>query len=669
MNMIDRKTSLYREVITDFSIRINKEQVFQAAGGRKEDSAFFCLEEAFLEAEERFYKLIAPRVILKEQKDPEGAVLVFMTLGQKISDWISRCFQDGKYMQGLVLDILSDLYLFEADRAAQQQIKEFCAVRRLGVEKREEAPKDFSFEAQKKLVNSMLEEKDGIFVTEGGMLSPVKSMFYVCRLTEKAEVFQAQHDCGKCPAKNCRMRRNQAEEENRFQIVSKWEELPVNRADGEFAAGLKAGEEQVKSNEESGRKKKNEAPAKKISASAYVIAVDIGTTTIVVNLTETASEKILAQYSAVNPQRKYGIDVISRIQSAQGGKAGLLRELVQTELLKGIMHCSRGLRGKEGLIKQIGIAGNTAMVQLLLGISCEGLTKYPFYIEKKGELRLPFAQVFGEQKEWEHVEVVILPAIAPFIGGDITAGLLKCGFAQKKKPSLFLDLGTNGEMVIGGRGNYLCASTAAGPAFEGGNISHGTGSIMGAVCGVEIKGRIPRIQTVGNQLPVGICGTGVVEMAAELLKKGLLKTDGLLEERYFSSGFPYGKLKSGETLAFMQSDVRELQLAKGAFAAGIELLLERFGVSAEEVEEVYLAGGFGYHMKVDKAFRIGLLPKGLEGKVKSAGNTSLGGAAAYLLQNGAEEAVSDFCNFSREIILAKEPGFSEKYMERMAFPI
>lgn len=656
MSMTETETNLYKEVITSFFIRLKKEQVFQTAGGRSEDSAFCCLEEAFSVVEEWFYKLIQPKVILKEQKTPEPAVLVFLTLGQKVTDFSSYCMQKGEYLQGLLLDVMADLYLFEADRAVRQRIKEFCAVRELGVEKRAEAPADFSFEVQKQLVASMTEEEDGIFVTEGGMLSPVKSMFYLCRLTKEAGIFRVQHDCRKCPAKNCRMRRSQAEEEGSFQIVSEWKEGFAKQEQPQkesLSAAFSFIQEQPK-------------VLKSQKKTEYDIAADIGTTTLALTLTEAG--KPCAGYCAVNPQRSYGMDVISRIQSAQGKTAELLKRLVQEALLKGIRYCARqeDLEGHE--IKRIGIAGNTAMVQILLGVSCKGLEKYPFSIEKKGEICLSFAEVFGAGTEFSEAAVVILPAIAPFIGGDITAGLLKCGFGQKEKPAFFLDLGTNGEMVIGCRGNYLCASTAAGPAFEGGNITHGTGSVTGAVCGAEIKGRLPRIRTIGNQLPVGICGTGVMELTAELLKKGILGTDGRLEERYFASGYPYAKMRTGEPLVFYQSDVRELQLAKGAVCAGIELLLEQFGIQAEEVEEVYLAGGFGYHMDVEKAFRIGLFPKGFKGKVKAAGNTALAGAAAYLVQEGAKEAAAEFCSFSKEIILAKEPGFSEKYITRMDFP-
>jgi len=241
---------------------------------------------------------------------------------------------------------------------------------------------------------------------------------------------------------------------------------------------------------------------------------------------------------------------------------------------------------------------------------------------------------------------------------------------------LLIDLGTNGEMAIGNKEKILVTSTAAGPAFEGGNISCGVGSVSGAISDVVIDGDCVNgdntgqgvsVTTIGDKLPVGLCGTGVIAMVAELLKNELVDETGLLDEDYFDDGFVIAKDADGEQLVFTQKDVREMQLAKAAVRAGLETLLLRYGVDYDGVDKVYIAGGFGFKMDLDKAIAIGLLPEELKGKVEAVGNSSLAGAKEAVLVKTATEEMEHICKIAKEVGLSSDKNFNEFYMDAMMF--
>jgi len=244
--------------------------------------------------------------------------------------------------------------------------------------------------------------------------------------------------------------------------------------------------------------------------------------------------------------------------------------------------------------------------------------------------------------------------------------MLVCDMAaDNKKVSMLIDLGTNGEMAIGNGDRILVTSAAAGPAFEGGNITHGTGSVPGAVCGVEISGEDIRLKTIRDEAPTGICGTGTIEIIYELLKTGLLDETGYMEDEEFVLAE-----KPDGNVSFFQKDVRELQLAKSAIRAGVEALLLRYGVKAEDVDNVYLAGGFGYHINLAKAVGIGLFPKAFEDKIKIIGNGSLIGALACGRQEtkaACNVIIDRIKKVSDEVGLAMDNDFNELYMKYMFF--
>jgi len=397
----------------------------------------------------------------------------------------------------------------------------------------------------------------------------------------------------------------------------------------------------------------------------YGIAIDIGTTTIAISLVDTTVKEVVDTYTMVNHQRRWGADVISRIKAAGEGHLSEMTKSIRCDLRDGIETLIKRWGMTTSHLDKIVIAGNTTMGHLLCGFECESLGVAPYTPVDISTIGRNASEVF----DWKEsqAKVILLPGISTFVGADITAGMYATGMHESNEVCVLVDLGTNGEMAIGNKDMFLVTSTAAGPAFEGGNISCGVASIPGAICHVQMENEKVKIETIDNKAPVGICGTGVIETVYELCKNEWIDETGLLEEEYFENGFSLGKNKNQENITFSQEDVREIQLAKSAVRAGLESLLLKFGVSYEDVAHVYIAGGFGYKMDLRKAAGIGMLPEELLSKMKAVGNSSLGGALAGLLEDDAIVKMEHIVAASEEVSLANSKEFSEFYMEYMMF--
>lgn len=384
-----------------------------------------------------------------------------------------------------------------------------------------------------------------------------------------------------------------------------------------------------------------------IGREKLLIAADIGTTTVAMQLRRVSDGEVLGTFRAVNSQRKYGADVVSRIQAASVSPkaAEEMRKLIRETLEEGV----KGLRAEwaakaettkntdadEADITAIVIAANTTMVYLLMGYPVESLGRAPFHAEHLEEI----------QTELAGIPMMIMPGISAFVGADVAAGLytrrmdfLHMGarkIYQPEEVNLFLDLGTNGEMVLGNGQRVLATATAAGPAFEG-------------------------------RLGVGVWGADVIKCLAVLLQTGLMDETGLLADEYFDEGVRIG----GMTVT--QADIRCLQLAKAAVYAGICILCDKYGLEdMAQIKHVYLAGGMGYYLDTAAASVIGLFPKELNGKVMAVGNTALEGAFCYgrdrLLQKG--DLLSQFCKKAEVFHLADEAGFQKQYIGAINFEI
>lgn len=385
------------------------------------------------------------------------------------------------------------------------------------------------------------------------------------------------------------------------------------------------------------------------------LAVDLGTTTIVAALAEADTGVVLDTLSCLNSQKRYGADVLSRMKAAVSGEAETLCHLVQDDLSS--LYQQMKEKWQQYTIIRIYVAANTTMEQLLLGESCESLSQAPFTPVSLEERSATLAGV----------PLTVLPGISAFVGADIAAGLLECGFDEISKPVLFLDLGTNGEMALGTTDGILATSAPAGPAFEGGNISCGIGSVPGAVCKVRLIRDRSIVRTIADKPAAGLCGTGVLELAAELLDNRLVDENGRMKEPYGTEGYAIVRQQAGRELRFTQQDMRELQMAKAAIRSGIELLLAKVGVALSDIDRVYLAGGFAYYLDVRKAVRIGLLPKELEGRTVAVGNTSLRGCVTYSCDRTAPNRMAKILSDTRVMNLAEQPEFEEEYIRQMSF--
>ena len=405
---------------------------------------------------------------------------------------------------------------------------------------------------------------------------------------------------------------------------------------------------------------------------AYAIAIDLGTTTLAFALVDTTTGQVVHTITMLNSQRKYGADVLSRIQASVGGKKDELRACIQKDLCEGIDRLLQDYKAsaKADTVDRIVISGNTTMIHLLMGYDCSALGVYPFTPVNTGLITGTAKEILDYTRSNKEIETTIFPCISAFVGGDIISGLYALDFEKKEDINLFVDLGTNGEIALGNSKKILATSVAAGPAFEGGNISCGMGSVAGAICSVDIESKAEtgnydvNVKTIQDCAPCGICGTGVIETVAEFLKNKIIDETGLYRDVFFEDGF-----ELSEGVVFSQKDIREFQMAKAALRAGIEILITQYGVRTEDISKVYLAGGFGFHLDVKKAVVTGILPKELADKVEIAGNTALGGMVRFLTDREKIRNVRNILDLSQEIVLADNENFNTKYVQRMAFDV
>lgn len=400
-------------------------------------------------------------------------------------------------------------------------------------------------------------------------------------------------------------------------------------------------------------------------------AIDVGTTTLAATLVDLRNGDVLATSSADNPQLAFGADVLARVSHAIEGGG----EELADSLGAGIDALLAGLAAEAGAspgdICEMSLAGNTAMTHLLLGIDPAPLGSAPYEgafldpaLRDAASLRI---RTFGG------AEAYIAPAVSPFVGGDVVAGLVATRFDEGEGIALFADLGTNGEIVLRTPDGLIAASAAAGPAFEGGAIEHGMPAVAGAVEHARSEGDVLRVDTVGGSLAVGICGSGLVDLVAVALRAGTLDASGrlvragALAERVTANGDQLA-IEVAEGVVLTQRDVRALQLAKGAMQTAIRLLLDEAGVDAADVREVLLAGGFGRSIDPNSLVRIGMVPGGWGGRIRAVGNTALAGASAALVSSRARERALSVARSVRTLDLALDTRFEQAFLAALEFP-
>lgn len=400
----------------------------------------------------------------------------------------------------------------------------------------------------------------------------------------------------------------------------------------------------------------------------YQIAVDIGTTTLAACLYGCSAQENdgYRTVTSVNRGRDFGADVLSRMDASVHGKRARLQELLQEDVRDLLEELCVQAGAAKAQIHRIVIAANMTMVHLLMGYSCETLGRAPFTPVNARMIRADALRILGDTGYSCPVE--ILPAVSAFVGGDIVAGMLALGMDRGQETALLLDVGTNGEMALRHEGVVYVTSAAAGPAFEGGGISCGCAGIPGAISSVRLgeDDLRPVLHTIADAAPVGICGSGVLELVSELRVHGIIDETGLyVSEKHRWNGYALAKSTDGSDICFMQADVRAFQLAKGAIRAGIEALLVAAGVSAAAVTQVYLAGGFGVRMDEHAAVRTGLLPEQFAGRIHAVGNSSLSGAVYAGRHAPVDAQCNELLAQCRQIVLAEQPEFEENYLKYM----
>ena len=402
-------------------------------------------------------------------------------------------------------------------------------------------------------------------------------------------------------------------------------------------------------------------------------AVDLGTTGLAVALLDVTKGEVIAQETALNPQTACGGDVISRITMASEGPEKLAH--LQNLALCGIGNLILEAAGPERIksVKAVVISGNTTMLYLLAGIQPKGLAQSPYRPAFVRSLDISsLAERFGLTSG---TKILTTPSISAYVGGDITSGMLAVGLKQRGGTVLYIDIGTNGEIVLSHDGKLVATSCAAGPALEGMNIICGQRAIPGAVDSFFMGPDFNyRFTTIGEAEPTGICGSGLIDLAAELVKNGLLNSTGRLKAPQEAADAPAwfadleeGRFKLTGKVFFDQKDVRQVQLAKGAIAAAVEMLLARFGLSENGLDEIIIAGAFGFHLKAESLKTIGLIPNTYDGPVRFVGNSSLAGAARTLLTPNAIAELDALAAETEVIELGFDPAFQEKFVRHLRF--
>ena len=414
----------------------------------------------------------------------------------------------------------------------------------------------------------------------------------------------------------------------------------------------------------------------------YGLAIDIGTTTIAVYLMNLNDGSEIDVISQVNNQRNYGADVISRIDYTLDNTLKELQDSIVNQINEIVSTIAKNNSININNIYDTVIVGNTTMIHFLLGVSAENIAKAP-YIPALTEAMELNSKVIGFNF---NSNISLMPGISSYVGSDITAGILSSGMLDSEKYSFLLDLGTNGEMALGNKNEIITCSTAAGPAFEGANITYGVGGILGAISKIDLsKDKI--FDTIGDKQPCGICGSGVLDMVSEMIKYSLINKRGKIFDKDINDfefpeyinlveniievdkmkQFIIAKNENDEIITFTQKDIREVQLAKAAINAGIQILLKEKNIDFDQLECLYIGGGFGNYMNIESSIQIGMIPIELKDKIKSIGNCAGSGAKMYLLSKEYRNLIIDKIKTAKYVELSSKKDFQDHFVSGMMF--
>ena len=425
-------------------------------------------------------------------------------------------------------------------------------------------------------------------------------------------------------------------------------------------------------------------PAPKIGADCG-LAVDIGTTVVDMDLVDLETGTVLAERSALNPQMRFGMDVLSRISCAMArpGSVGEMQRAISGLLDTMAEDLCRDVGKALSSVRFAAVAANCVMLHLFLGVNPAPLGAFPFtpvFVQGRG---LSAAEA-GLRAVAADAEIYCLPSASAFIGADIVAGVHVSDLRRQKGSVLFIDIGTNGEVVLSLDGKLVSCSCAAGPALEGMNIRCGMRAAPGAVEDVFIDDAAgtARLKVVGGAPPIGICGSGILAAIREMLHSGLLRPDGSLtekgelppERRNLAALYAAedersaGAVRLAEKIVVTQKDIRQVQLAKGALLSGVLALLNHAGLKTRDLGRVLVAGRFGEHLPAESLTKCGILPAGIDGKIEYLGNSSKGGARAALMSRRARGEMETLAREIEYLDLGSAPEYGELFMRCLEFP-
>lgn len=399
------------------------------------------------------------------------------------------------------------------------------------------------------------------------------------------------------------------------------------------------------------------------------VAIDIGTTGVSYYLVNLKDGEVLGRLSSLNPQTQYGSDVLTRITYCMENPLGAmnLQKLIVDEINLAIKKITDNLYNVEDIYHII-ISANTTMQHLLLGINPESLAKSPYRSVFLSTDNFKAKDILIELNK--EAVLSIIPSASSYVGGDIVSGIMASGF-QNKNEAVFIDIGTNGELAALKDGNIISASTAAGPALEGMNIECGCRAETGAMEAFQIDEDLNiQYSTIGDAKPIGICGSGLIDIVGALVKSGLLDKTGRWSKNIDSKLADRLKDKKfyiTENIYISQKDIRQIQLAKGAISAGLMLMLEEAGLKIDEISTIYIAGAFGYHINPDNIKIVGLIPNGFRGDIKFLGNTSLEGARLALINRKYFHEGNNIKGNMKVLELSSRENFQDIFVSQLNF--
>ena len=651
--------------------------------------------------------------------EDEPVVFCMVSLGDYFDKVVAKAFETHEYLDGMMINALGDSVLFEATTHLYELLKESITNEGSYLSKRiEPGTGEADMPMQKTIFDQVVPAFNlDLRITEGFMLGPAKTVAYYYKVTDEDCSTGIDHDCSGCDSTQCKQRKfvmkihklNSTEViqtkrgENLLEVLRQHKafiDAPCNgmKSCGKCKIMAKGHGYELGEKEKLLLTDKEQADQTilacfheidrnleiyliedtcndeietgyadfdvkrpKYDEAAYNgvghplgLGVDIGTTTLAVSLVNLVTMEVIDINKRINPQKAFGADIISRMMYVREHEQHELGQIIRgtiEEMSKELM-TSSGLEIDD--LASMVISGNTTMIYLLLDMDPALLAVAPFTTVDMGLKRCASETLFTD---FIGMEVTILPWISAYVGGDIVSGLFGTHLIDQEATIVFVDIGTNGEIVLRTGDRLISAATAAGPAFEGANIRCGMGSIEGAICEIKPDEDAYDVETLGDTEPIGICGSALVDAVALLHKQGLINDMGFMEN----------PVMFYENIGIYPEDVRQVQLAKAAIMAGVDVLLDEAGLTYDDIDAFYIAGGFGSHLNIENSAYIGLIPTEIIDKVKVVGNTSLAGSVRYLLEEDGRneiEAIRSTCEY---VELSTNVKFNDAYVMGMTF--